>query len=79
VFLRRPELERDQLMLPDHVLASVEREVFGEAEQRERLRASGQHVKRGVLLWGPPGTGKTHTVRYLISRLHEHTVFIFTG
>lgn len=79
VFLRRPELGRDQLILPDDVLKSVEREVFGVAEQRERLRASGQHVKRGVLLWGPPGTGKTHTVRYLISRLREHTVFILTG
>jgi cell division protease FtsH len=79
VFLRRPELGRDQLILPDDVLESVEREVFGVAEQRERLRASGQHVKRGILLWGPPGTGKTHTVRYLISRLREHTVFVLTG
>ena len=79
VFLRRPELERDHLILPDDVLASVEREVFGVAEHRERLRASGQHVKRGVLLWGPPGTGKTHTVRYLMSRLREHTVFVLTG
>ena len=79
VFLRRPELGRDQLILPDDVLESVEREVFGVAEQRERLRASGQHVKRGMLLWGPPGTGKTHTVRYLISRLREHTVFVLTG
>lgn len=79
VFMRRPELERDHLVLPDDVLASVEREVFGVAEQRDRLRASGQHVKRGVLLWGPPGTGKTHTVRYLMSRLREHTVFVLTG
>jgi hypothetical protein len=79
VFMRRPGLERDHLILPDDVLASVEREVFGMAEQRDRLRASGQHVKRGVLLWGPPGTGKTHTVRYLMSRLREHTVFVLTG
>ena len=61
------------------MLASVELEVFGVARHRERLRASGQHVKRGVLLWGPPGTGKTHTVRYLMSRLREHTVFVLTG
>lgn len=79
VFLRRPELERDQLILPDEVLSAIEREVFGVAQQRERLRATGQHVKRGVLLWGPPGTGKTHTVRFLIGRLSEHTVFVLTG
>lgn len=79
VFLHRPELERDQLILPEDVLGAVEREVFGVAEHRERLRASGQHVKRGILLWGPPGTGKTHTVRYLIGRLRAHTVLILTG
>jgi hypothetical protein len=58
VFLRRPDLDREQLVLPDEVLSSIEREVFGVAEQRERLRASGQHVKRGVLLWGPRARGR---------------------
>jgi ATP-dependent 26S proteasome regulatory subunit len=28
---------------------------------------------------GPPGTGKTHTVRYLSGRLRDHTVFIVTA
>ena len=71
VFHRRPDLARDQLVLPEAVLASIEQHVFGIAEHRERLRASDLHVKRGLLLHGPPGTGKTHTVRYLISRVRD--------
>ena len=30
--------------------------------------ASGQHLRRVVLLYGVPGTGKTHTVRYLLGK-----------
>jgi ATP-dependent 26S proteasome regulatory subunit len=78
-FLRRPELARDHVILPEASLEAIEREVFDVATYRERLRASGQHVKRGVLLWGPPGTGKTHTVRYVLSRLTDHTAFVLTG
>ncbi|MGI8983711.1 MAG: AAA family ATPase [Acidimicrobiales bacterium] len=31
------------------------------------------------MLWGPPGTGKTHTIKYLISRLQEYTVIEMAG
>jgi hypothetical protein len=79
VFLSRPDLPRDGLVLTPGVLESIEREVFGIAEHRERLRAAGQHVKRGLLLHGPPGTGKTLTVRYLVGALREHTVMVLTG
>jgi cell division protease FtsH len=79
VFLRRPELPRDRLVMGPGVLESVEREIFGIAKHRERLRAAGQHVKRGLLLHGPPGTGKTLTVRYLLSELRDHTVLLLTG
>jgi hypothetical protein len=43
------------------------------------MLASGQHLKRGVLLRGPPGVGKAHTVRFLMSRLTETTVVQMTG
>lgn len=79
VFHRRPELERDAIVLPEGVLEQVERQVFGIAEQRERLRAAGQHVKRGLLLHGPPGTGKTLTARYVAGKAREHTVVLLTG
>ena len=46
---------------------------------RARLLASGQHLKRGLLLYGPPGTGKTHTVRYLLGRTPGVTVVQLTG
>jgi hypothetical protein len=79
VFERRATLDRSALVLPDEVLAAIEQQVIGVAAHRERLLASGQHLKRGLLLHGAPGTGKTHTVRYLMSRLPQVTVVILTG
>lgn len=79
VFYRRPSLRRDQLVLAEGILDSIELEVLGIGEHKQRLREAGQHVKRGVLLHGPPGTGKTHTVRYLVSRASDATVLLLTG
>jgi ATP-dependent 26S proteasome regulatory subunit len=53
--------------------------VLGVARHAGRLLASGQHLKRGVLLHGAPGTGKTHTVRYLIGQLGGVTVVLLSG
>jgi hypothetical protein len=78
-FHQRPTLSRDGLVLPPEVLRTVESQVIGVARQRQRLLASGQHLKRGVLLHGPPGTGKTHTLRYLMSRLADNTVVMLSG
>jgi ATP-dependent 26S proteasome regulatory subunit len=49
------------------------------ARHKERLLAAGQHLKRGVLLFGPPGVGKTHTVRFLESSLVGTTVVQLSG
>ena len=78
-FLPRPNLRDEDVVLPEGVLDSIERHTVGIARHGERLLAAGQHLKRGLLLHGPPGTGKTHTVRYLMGRLPESTVVILTG
>jgi cell division protease FtsH len=79
IFLERPRLAVEDLILPDGLLARVERHVIGPTRHREALLDSGRHLSRGLLLWGPPGTGKTLTVRYLASVLTDATVIILSG
>jgi len=78
-FLPRPALADDDVVLPEGVLEAIERHIIGIADWSAELLRSGQHVKRGLLLHGPPGTGKTHTVRYLTGRLTATTVILLTG
>jgi hypothetical protein len=78
-FIERPAVGRDQIVLPDDVLDNIERQVLGVGRHSGRLLASGQHLKRGVLLHGAPGTGKTHTVGYLLGQLPDATVIVISG
>ena len=65
-------MSADQLILAPETLAQVQRQVVEVARHKSRLLAAGQHLKRGLLLYGPPGVGKTHTVRYLTSESDGH-------
>ena len=78
-FLPRPAVTAQDVVLPDGVLENIEQHIIGVADWSAELLSAGQHLKRGLLLHGPPGTGKTHTVRYLTGRLADSTVILLTG
>jgi SpoVK/Ycf46/Vps4 family AAA+-type ATPase len=66
-------------VLPEETLRRVERHTRDVMAHREALREAGQHLKRGLLLFGPPGTGKTHTTRYVVQQLRGATVILLSG
>jgi AAA+ superfamily predicted ATPase len=78
-FHRLPKVERDEIILPGGVLERVEAHSIVFARHIERLRASRRHLRRGLLLHVPPGTGKTMTATYVIGQLPGRTAVLLTG
>ena len=78
-FHRLPTIAPDAIILPEGLLARIERQTIGFSKHSKQLATMHRHLKRGLLLHGPPGTGKTLTAMYLASRMPERTVLLLTG
>jgi len=74
-----PDVRREHIVLAEGVLEAIERQAFSVTRHAARLRASGRHLRRGLLLYGPPGVGKTLTAMYLAAQMPERTVVLLTG
>jgi hypothetical protein len=74
-----PRIERSQIILPEGLLNRIERQTLGFAKHSEKLLAMGRHLKRGLLLHGAPGTGKTLTAMYIAAQMSGRTVLLLTG
>jgi hypothetical protein len=53
-----PALDKANLILPATVLERLERQTEGFSRHRDWLLKAGRHLRRGILLYGPPGTAK---------------------
>lgn len=76
---RLHQVGRDDIVLPKATLELLERNVFGFLEQRAQLAKLNLPVKKGLLFYGAPGTGKTLCIHYLASRLKDHTTLLITA
>jgi ATP-dependent Clp protease adapter protein ClpS len=76
---RLPPIAREAVVLPDETIRLIERNVVQFARLRAKLVALGQSGKKGLLFHGAPGTGKTHTTRYLAGCLPDHTTLLVTA
>jgi hypothetical protein len=74
-----PRVARDDVVLPAGLLERIERHTVVFSEHAERLVAAGRSLKRGLLMYGPPGVGKTLTLMYLVGRMPGRTVMLTTG
>jgi SpoVK/Ycf46/Vps4 family AAA+-type ATPase len=72
-------VQREEVILPAATLALLDRNVGGFVRAREHIKRMGLSARKGLLFYGRPGTGKTHTIHYLASQLPEHTTLLITA
>jgi hypothetical protein len=72
-------VSREEVVLNPRTLERIERQTLVFSEHREALLSAGRHLRRGLLLHGPPGTGKTHTLTYLVGAARGWTSILISG
>ena len=76
---RLARVNREDVILPQKTLATLDRNVAGFMAARDALKSMQFQARKGLLFYGPPGTGKTHTIHYLASQLPNHTTLLVTA
>jgi hypothetical protein len=78
-FHRFARINPEEIILPDETLSLIARNTVQFFRHADALRRSGRSVKRGLLLHGKPGTGKSYTAKWLARSLEGVTVLLLSG
>lgn len=71
VFLKQKNDTDSLVSLPDSESAKIVEEIQHFKGLRDKFTSHGFLYKRGILMWGPPGSGKTCTLQLLMRMLME--------
>ena len=66
----------EDLVLADNLKETIRRDFHQFLESEDRYRRLGIAWRRGALLVGPPGNGKTHCVRALVKELNVPSLYV---
>jgi hypothetical protein len=68
-FLKLAEIDGDDLIFPPGMMEELRRNVYQRLEMADQYRQFGLPTKRGLILGGPPGVGKTMALKLLAKQL----------
>lgn len=79
-FLRLKEkVLPEDLVLEPKIQADVESEIYGFFKLRELYKRAGLPFKRGVVVYGPPGSGKTMLAKVIAGHFAETVFWVKAG